>query len=755
MLSGSRPTLRCLKPLAIAAIGLFIAVTQQAQADTGLVMDSPAGDYIGGGQSYYFTPENGTFSAQKDFDNGISVIFSNSGSPSQFWRLEFSAPGNALLAPGTYTDARRDAFHKPSEPGLSVSGNGRGCNQSTGSFTVHQVVYGTGNTIVAFDASFSQSCENTMPPLTGRVLFNSTNSLPPANRITSELAVFTTAGQPFRYQVRTSKPNDSFTAENLPPGLTIDAPTGLISGTTTAPGNYQVTLSASGSNGTATATLDLTVDPPGWSTGLHNALEMISEPGDYIGGGKTTSLRSSDGRFVAYSFSPNSVEITFEGPNFSPNWRLRFSAPTGSTLGVGNYQNVGSSSTSTQAGLRISGNGRAGSSVTGSFEVKEIGFDSSGRVKNFHASFIHRNDGSQAALIGSVWYQSTKAITSRLAAAGREGEPFSYQIIANNRPQSYSATGLPTGLTLDPETGLISGTPRTSGRFGVNIGATGAEATAAEVLDLRINPAQALVNVSTRLKVGTGNNVVVGGFIITGQDPKRVIVRAIGPSLEQSGVANVLADPNLEIYAEGQLIGKNDDWRTTQLGGRITENQRAEILATGIPPTADVESAVVLTLQPGAYTAVVRGFAGSVGVGLVEVFDLSQPSDSRLANISTRGFVQTGDNVMIGGFLMGGKTGTGGRVIVRALGPSLAASGVSNVLADPTLELYDSQGVLLAANNDWKDSQEAEIESLELAPSKPTESAILTTLPLGGFTAIVRGKGDTSGNALVEVYSLP
>jgi hypothetical protein len=370
---------------------------------------------------------------------------------------------------------------------------------------------------------------------------------------------------------------------------------------------------------------------------------------------------------------------------------------------------------------------------------------------------VQRNDGSRAALIGSVWYQAANSITSRLAATTREGESFSYQIIANNEPVSYSATGLPAGLTIDQQAGVISGTPLASGVFRVVVAATGPQASASDILEIKINPAQAVLNVSTRLKVGTGNNVLIGGFIVTGQEPKRVIVRAIGPSLARNGVPDALSDPNLELYgsAFNQLLAKNDDWRTTQLGGLITENQRAEIQATGVAPTQDVESAIVLTLDPGAYTAVVRGFGGASGVGLVEVFDLSQRSDSRLANISTRGHVATEANVMIGGFIMGGKPGSGGRVVVRALGPSLAQSGVSNVLADPTLELYDGNGVLLAANNDWKDTQEAEIEALEIAPSKPSESALLITLPLGGFTAVVRGINETTGNALVEVYNIP
>lgn len=387
--------------------------------------------------------------------------------------------------------------------------------------------------------------------------------------------------------------------------------------------------------------------------------------------------------------------------------------------------------------------------------MKEIALDGSGNVEAFHASFIQHSGGAAAALTGSVWFQAVNAITSRITSFGREGEPFSYQIIANVEPSSYSATSLPAGLSVDAPSGLITGTPTQSGVFQVTLGANGPSRQASDVLSLVIHPSQALVNVSTRMKVRTGDDVMIGGFISAGAEPKRVIVRAIGPSLSEAGVPSPSADPNLELFRAGVPIGQNDDWRTTQMGGSITANQRPDLEASGIPPANDLESAIILTLEPGSYTAVVRGFGSTTGVGLVEVYDVGQNSNSRLANISTRGFVETADNAMIGGFIMGGKPGSGGRVVVRALGPSLAESGVSNVLADPTLQLFDQNGTLLRANNNWKDSQEADIEALNLAPSKPAEAALVMSLPLGGFTAVVRGVGNTVGNALVEVYNVP
>jgi len=250
-----------------------------------------------------------------------------------------------------------------------------------------------------------------------------------------------------------------------------------------------------------------------------------------------------------------------------------------------------------------------------------------------------------------------------------------------------------------------------------------------------------LLNISTRLRVLTDDNVLIGGFIISGTDPKKVILRAIGPSLGNFGVPDPLADPTLELHASDNSVVSNDNWKDTQ---------QTEIAATGLAPTNDLESAIVATLDPGAYTAIVGGVGGGTGVGLVEAYDLD-PAAGSLANISTRGFVNTGDNVMIGGFIVGSGDAT---VLVRAIGPSLTAFGVPGALQDPTLELHDGDGNTLTSNDDWKDTQQAEIEATGLAPSDDRESAILVTLPPGGYTAIVRGALDTTGVGLVEVYHL-
>jgi uncharacterized repeat protein (TIGR01451 family) len=261
-----------------------------------------------------------------------------------------------------------------------------------------------------------------------------------------------------------------------------------------------------------------------------------------------------------------------------------------------------------------------------------------------------------------------------------------------------------------------------------------------------VPPAQAN-NLSTRMRVQTGDSVGIGGFIITGAAPKHVLLRAIGPSLTQSGVPNALADPVLELHGPGGFATiANDNWRDDPV-------QEAAILATGIPPTNNLESAIDTTLNPGAYTAVVKGKNNTSGVALIEIYDLSPAVPAKLANISTRALVGTGDNIVIAGFTLGGNNGED-RIVVRGLGPSLAALGMSNALADPTLELRDGNGALLASNNNWQDNpaQLTELMGSGLAPANPLESAIAATLPPGLYTALLAGLNNGAGIGLVEVY---
>jgi hypothetical protein len=296
-------------------------------------------------------------------------------------------------------------------------------------------------------------------------------------------------------------------------------------------------------------------------------------------------------------------------------------------------------------------------------------------------------------------------------------------------------------------------------------------------------PTSYLGNISTRSFVQTGDNVMIGGFIVQGTQSKTVILRAIGPELSQYGVPNAMADPTLELHnAAGALIAFNDDW--------VTSNQIQEIINSGYAPADTSESAIVASLPPGNYTAIVRGappsptptptssatptpsstvtptptatpVTNTTGVALVEVYDLSPSLQSTLGNISTRSLVETGSDVMIGGFIVQGTQPK--NVIIRAIGPELSQYGVPNPLANPTLELHNSAGNLIASNDDWQHTiiggiittdQVQDIQNSGHAPGDPSESAIIANLPPGNYTAIVRGVNNTTGVALVEVYDL-
>jgi hypothetical protein len=322
---------------------------------------------------------------------------------------------------------------------------------------------------------------------------------------------------------------------------------------------------------------------------------------------------------------------------------------------------------------------------------------------------------------------------------------------------------LPSGLSFNAATGTISGIytgplrasakggpsePEFSGGIlgSIQLFGTNSQGTSAFQLLFLAAPSGA-VNIATRVLVRTGENVLIGGFIITGTAPKVVIVRALGPS---TGLPGALQDPILKLQDSAGHIVFNDNWQS---------DQEQVIQDTGLAPPNALESAIVIGLDPGLYTAIVEGKNGASGAALVEVYDLGtailgNSGNAKLANISTRGFVDTGNNVMIGGFI---NQRVATRVVVRAIGPSLSAVGITGALQDPTLTLKDANGATLIYNDNWQDdpAQAAEIQQAGLAPTDPRESALVATLPPGGYTAIVSGKNNTTGVALVEVYALP
>jgi hypothetical protein len=370
-------------------------------------------------------------------------------------------------------------------------------------------------------------------------------------------------------------------------------------------------------------------------------------------------------------------------------------------------------------------------------------------------------------------------ITSPATAMLTPGQFFTYPITADangifgyigsdgivHQAPSPSCAGLPAGLCFDGDH-TISGTftppfgsdrksprpPDQTGGIITNVELFGSGSGGTGILsEIYFLEPTGAGNIATRLAVGTGENVLIGGFIIEGNAPKKVVIRALGPSLTQFGVPNAMADPVLDLNEGNVLLSSNDNWRDNP-------GQANQIIATQLQPSDDREAAILAYLNPGPYTALVRGKNNSTGNALVEVYDLgtailADTSNSRLANIATRGTVLGGDSVMIGGFIIR-RSDT--RMVVRAIGPSLTAFGISGALQDPTLELKNANGVTLIGNDDWESdpTQAAEIQQRMLAPSHPRESALVRTLAPGQYTAVVSGKGGATGVAVVEGYAL-
>jgi Putative Ig domain/Galactose oxidase, central domain len=537
-------------------------------------------------------------------------------------------------------------------------------------------------------------------------------SVPPS--IISPLEATATGDLPFSYQFEaTGATSIGVDEPALPDGLRFDSVLRAILGTPLVEGTFQVNLNASNGAGTTNATLVLTLQP-------------LPASGPVI-----ISVTSATGR----TGSPFKFQVITSGGT----------AATRVTA------------TGLPPGLSID-------SVTG-----EI----SGTV-TADGSFLVTLSATDAGITNTATLQLTftsdltiPVITSANSAFLFPGLDFLYTIDApipdSADPATYSRVGpLPPGLGLDPDAGIISGipnlglglppTPSLAGGVVTNtqLFACNASGCAAQGLFFLLPTGAA--NISTRLSVGTDADVLIGGFITEGNAPMKLVTRGIGPSLAQFGVSGVLPNPYLELHGgDGATIAGNDNWKENLEGG----SQEVAIENTGLAPMNDLESAILGILDPGGYTAILKGTSNGTGVGLVEVYNLGAASmdvssEAHLANISTRGNVQTGDNVMIGGFINEGATPI--QVLIRGIGPSLTQFGVSGALANPTLELNGPDGVV--TNDDWMTDQKADIMATGLAPSNALESAILITLPVGEglYTATVRGANNTTGVGLVEAY---
>jgi uncharacterized delta-60 repeat protein len=435
---------------------------------------------------------------------------------------------------------------------------------------------------------------------------------------------------------------------------------------------------------------------------------------------------------VAFEFSTDNVNYTSlgNGTAAGSNWNLTgLNLPTDVNLYI------------RSRGYYRTGNGNASESISES--VRNVVFVPPTITSANNATFTVGNAGNfrvtttgiptgasmliteSGALPAGVTFVNNNDGTATLAGTAGPGTSGSYPLLitANNGvmpnvTQNFTLTILAPPPTPTP-TPTATATPGTLG------------------------------NISTRLRVLAGDNALIGGMIATGTAPKKVIIRAIGPTLSDFGVPGALQDPTLELFQGSTSIASNDDWRQS--------SQQSEIQNSGLAPNKDAESAIIATLTPNQnYTAVVRGKNGETGVGVVEAFDLEQGRASKLGNISTRGFVDVDDNVMIAGLIVSPSNGTSSKVLVRALGPTLGDFGVPNALANPTLELVNSSGTVLRSNDNWKDDpqQRTEIEAANLAPGHEQEAALVQTVAPGAYTAIVRGSGRAIGVGLVEVYNI-
>ncbi len=524
--------------------------------------------------------------------------------------------------------------------------------------------------------------------------------------ITSPLAAIGVIAQKFVYQFEALQA-DSLAVSNLPAGLTFDPARSAIVGISTSTGTFPVTLTASNSVGTTSAVLTLII-------------QATPSSGPVIVSSTSVTGRTEQ----PFQFQVLTV-------NGTPAAQLTADCPCGL-------------SADPVSGL-ISGTPIADGSTKTTLTVTDGAFVTTGTLQLTFTSDTAR-----------------PVITSADRASLVAGQAFSYTIVAptsdSEAPQTFSYLGtLPSGLSFDAKTGTISGIytgasasigppdPKkfTGGVLGtIQLFSTNFHGTSTFQLLFLSKPTGA-VNISTRTTVGTKDNVLIGGFIITGDAPEAMIIRAIGPSLKIPGA---LQDPFLELHSAAGEMVTNDNWRS---------DQEALIIDTKVPPTDDRESAIVAALDPGNYTAVVRGTNNSTGIAVVEVYDLGTAplnggSKAKLAQISTRGTVATGDDVLIGGFIV---DVFATKVLVRAIGPELNGL-VPGALQDTTLELRDGSGSLIASNDDWRSLQEQQIIDTTVPPLDDRESAILATLDPGNYTAIVRGKDNATGVALVEVYAL-
>jgi len=668
---------------------LSLGAAAASAQSTALWIQSEPGDYIGQGQTNLYQAPPTTVSVwRRDWDQSIDVSFGD-------WWLSLAARGNQPLATGAYEMAARSSFRGTSA-GLDFSGQGRGCNTVQGRFSVLEVAYDSGGSVTKLAVNFEEHCEGLAPALYGELRVNSSIPLtlqkPPQSTTPDAFA--------FLAQSFVRPVSEIISSQTAIYGINAPAPISILGGgysinggpftsssgfvnprdhvrirmlSSPVPGKA---VSATLTVGGVSSTFQATSYQPG--TPL-SSLYYLSAPGDYIGQGQEAFYVGQDLRTTVVD---NGTEKEFQFATPAGGWwYLRLGAAGGAPLQPGTYKNAQRSVSSTQPGLDFSGDGRGCNETSGEFDVLEAQYGSDGALQRFAADFVQHCEITGPPLYGEVRFKST----------------------------------IPPSTLTEPSGVAPSRWPR---------------------------PA----NLSTRLSIGTGENVGIAGFVISGSASKTVAIRAIGPSLTSYGVADALANPVVTLVrsSDGAVIATNDSWQA--------DPNAAQLSASGFAPSNPAEAAVLVNLEPGPYTAIVSGANGATGVALVEVYEVDRP-EVPLINISTRGQVLDGNGVMIGGFVIGGDFPQ--TVVIRALGPSLAKSGIAHPLENPRLTLVRmSDQSVVAENDDWGAAQNAAwISSAGLAPSDANEAAIVATLDPGAYTAIVRGADGQTGVAIVEAYT--